>query len=86
MDIEELRKKSKDGSVEAQKELAHAYLGRTTRYTEYILRFKDEKYQESWPKSGFWENPDYPMEHESASLERIDDYRVKITMCYEHIP
>lgn len=62
------------------------FFGRTTRYTEYILRFKDEKYQESWPKSGFWENPDYPMEHESASLERIDDYRVKITICYEYIP
>ena len=52
----------------------------------HILRFKDEKYQESWPKSGYWENPAWCMEKETASLERIDDYRIKITIYYDYLP
>lgn len=54
--------------------------GCTNITTEYVLRFKSGKYQDTWAKEADSQN----CYISKAELERIDDYTVKITIYYTY--
>lgn len=52
--------------------------GSSTQTVEYILHFTTGTYQEAWPKKLRWN--DSALEYVHATLERIDDNTVKVTL------